>query len=81
MPRRVPWLVDRQVGKPSPRRAPEDEPQRMLRLYHEHYAGFAIRHFHETLRRRHGYTLGYTTTRPISCFSISTSRTAVSMAS
>ena len=56
-------LVDRRVGKPSPRRAPEDELQRMLRLYHEHYAGFAIRHFHDTLRRRHGYKLGYTTTR------------------
>ena len=56
-------LADRRVGKPSPRRAPEDELQRMLRLYHEHYAGFTIRHFHATLRRRHGYTLGYTTTR------------------
>ena len=33
------------------------------KLYHEHYAGFAIRHFHDTLRRRHGYKLGYTTTR------------------
>jgi hypothetical protein len=35
----------------------------MLQLYHEHYAGFAIRHFHDRLRRRHGYKLGYTTTR------------------
>jgi transposase len=56
-------LVDRRVGKPSPRRAAEDELQRMLKLYHEHYAGFAIRHFHDRLRRRHGYQLGYTTTR------------------
>ena len=56
-------LVDRRMGKPSPRRAAVDELQRMLRLYHEHYAGFAIRHFHDTLRRRHGYKLGYTTTR------------------
>lgn len=56
-------LADRRVGKPSPRRAPVDELQRMLKLYHEHYAGFAIRHFHDVLRRRHGYTLGYTTTR------------------
>ena len=56
-------LIDRRVGKPSPRRAPEDELRRMLKLYHEHYAGFAIRHFHDTLRRRHGYKLGYTTTR------------------
>ena len=56
-------LVDRRVGKPSPRRAPDEELQRMLKLYHEHYAGFAIRHFHDTLCRRHGYKLGYTTTR------------------
>ena len=56
-------LVDGRVGKPSPRRAAEDELQRMLKLYHEHYAGFAIRHFHDVLRRRHGDTLGYTTTR------------------
>jgi transposase len=56
-------LVDRRVGKPSPKRAPEDELQRMLRLYHEHYSGFAIRHCHDRLRRRHGYKLGYTTTR------------------
>jgi transposase len=56
-------LLDRRLGKPSPRRAPEDELQRMLRLYHEYYQGFAIRHFHDKLRRRHNYTLGYTTTR------------------
>ena len=56
-------LVDGRVGRPSPRRAAEDELQRMLKLYHEHYAGFAIRHFHDVLRHRHGDTLGYTTTR------------------
>ena len=56
-------LVDRRVGRPSPRRAAEEELQRMLQLYHEHYAGFAIRHFHDRLRRRHGHKLGYTTTR------------------
>jgi transposase len=56
-------LVDRRVGKPSPKRAPEDELERMLRLYHEPYRGFTVRHFHDKLRRRHDYTLGYTTTR------------------
>jgi transposase len=56
-------LADRRTGRPSPRRAPEDELQRMLRLYHEHYAGFTVRHFHDKLVRRHGYKLGYTTTR------------------
>ena len=46
-------LVDRRVGRPSPRRAPEEELQRMLRLYHEYYQGFRVRHFHDKLRQRH----------------------------
>ena len=56
-------LVDRRVGQPSPRRAPEDELERMQALYQQHYQGFTIKHFHEKLEQRHGYTLGYTTTR------------------
>lgn len=56
-------LADRRTGKPSPRRAPEEELQRMVRLYQEHYQGFTVRHFHERLVRRHHYKLGYTTTR------------------
>lgn len=56
-------LVDRRCGRPSPRRAPQDELARMLQLYHEHYAGFTVRHFHDKLLKRHGYKLGYTTTR------------------
>jgi hypothetical protein len=35
----------------------------MLRLYHEHYQEFTVKHFHEKLVQRHGYKLGYTTTR------------------
>ena len=56
-------LVDRRVGQPSPRRAPEDELERMRALYQQHYQGFTIKHFHEKLEQRHGYKLGYTTTR------------------
>ena len=56
-------LVDRRVGRPSPKRAPEDELERMLRLYQESYQAFTIKHFHEKLVKRHGYKLGYTTTR------------------
>jgi transposase len=56
-------LVDRRVGQPSPRRAPEDELERMRALYQQHYDGFTIKHFHEKLGKRHGYKLGYTTTR------------------
>ena len=56
-------LIDRRVGQPSPRRAPEDELERMRALYQREYQGFTIKHFHEKLEQRHGYKLGYTTTR------------------
>lgn len=56
-------LVDRRVGQPSPKRAPEDELERMRTLYQQDYQGFTIKHFHEKLAKRHGYKLGYTTTR------------------
>ena len=56
-------LVDRRVGQPSPRRAPEDELERMRALYQQDYPGFTIKHFHEKLEQRHGYKLGSTTTR------------------
>jgi transposase len=59
----VEGLVDRRVGRPSPRRAPEDELERMRALYQQDYQGFTIKHFHEKLEQRHGYKLGYTTTR------------------
>lgn len=56
-------LRDRRLGKVSPRRAPEGELARMRRLYREEYADFTVKHFHEELRKRHNYTLGYTVTR------------------
>ena len=56
-------LRDRRLGRVSNRRAPESELDRMRRLYREEYADFTVKHFHEDLRRRHNYTLGYTTTR------------------
>jgi transposase len=56
-------LIDRRIGQPSPRRAPEGELERMRALYQQHYQGFTIKHFHEKLERRHDYKLGYTTTR------------------
>jgi transposase len=56
-------LCDRRLGKPSPRRAPAAELTRMQRLYRERYRDFTAKHFHEQLRQRHGYTLGYTVTR------------------
>ncbi|HET6467190.1 MAG TPA: ISNCY family transposase, partial [Geminicoccaceae bacterium] len=56
-------LVDRRVGRPSPKRAPADELERMRALYQQTYQGFTIEHFHEKLEKRHGYKLGDTTTR------------------
>jgi transposase len=56
-------LVDRRVGQPSPKRAPEGELERMRALYQQDYPGFTIKHFHEKLEQRHNYQLGYTTTR------------------
>lgn len=59
----VDGLRDKRLGLPSHRRAPESELERMRRLYREEYADFTVKHFHEELRRDHGYTLGYTVTR------------------
>lgn len=56
-------LLDRRVGKASPRRAPEGELARARALYEEMYGGFTVKHFHEKLVKRHGYKLGYTVTR------------------
>src|SRR5512144_2987208 len=56
-------LLDRRIGKPSSRRAAEDEILRMLGLYREHYADFTVKHFHEQLVKRHDWRLGYTVTK------------------
>lgn len=59
----VEGLRDRRLGKASPRRAPAVELERMRRLYLERYGDFTVKHFHEQLRERHDYRLGYTVTR------------------
>src|SRR5215217_7422866 len=56
-------LVDLRLGRRSPRRAPEQELERMLGLFRDKYADFTVKHFHEQLQKRHGYTLGYTVTK------------------
>lgn len=56
-------LGDRRIGKPSPRRAPEEEIERMLGLYRDKYSDFTVKHFHEKLVKRHNYKLGYTVTK------------------
>ena len=56
-------LFDRRLGQASARRVAADQVDAMLTLYREHYGGFTARHFHDTLVRRHGFTLGYTWTK------------------
>ena len=56
-------LIDRRMGRPSGKRAPEAELVRMLGLYRTHYEGFTVKHFHEQLHKRHDYKLGYTVTK------------------
>lgn len=55
-------LADRRL-RASLRQAPKAEIERMLGLYRELYRGFTVKHFHEQLGKRHGYTLGYTVTK------------------
>ena len=56
-------LIDRRMGQRSSRRAPEEELERMLGLFRDKYSDFTVKHFHEQLRKRHGYMLGYTVTK------------------
>src|ERR1700735_1600489 len=54
---------DGAMGLSDRRRAPVAEIERMLGLYRDLYRGFTVKHFHEHLGKRHGYTLGYTVTK------------------
>jgi len=56
-------LADRRIGKPSPRRAPAAEIERMLGLFGDKYSDFTVKHFHQQLKMHHNYTLGYTVTK------------------
>lgn len=53
-------LLDRRRQRPSPRRVPLAELQRVLRLYRERYQGFNTRHFFQLARREHRLTFSYT---------------------
>ena len=56
-------LVDRRLGKPSPRRIEADEIERMLELYRTTYRGWNVKHFHEHGVRDHKFAWGYTWTK------------------
>jgi transposase len=52
-------LIDKRYQRPSQRRVPLAEVERVVRLYRERYRGFNVRHFHEIVQREHGVTLSY----------------------
>jgi hypothetical protein len=59
----VEGLVDRRLGKPSPKRVPVGDARLMLELYGGVYRGWNVKHFHEHLVRDHGFRWGYTWTK------------------
>lgn len=53
-------LIDRRLGKRSPKRVPEQHLEQMLRLYCESYRGWNVKHFYEHLCQEHGFQWSYT---------------------
>ena len=53
-------LMDRRRGRPSEKRVPLEQVERVLELYRERYFDLNVRHFHEKLREEHGIELSYT---------------------
>jgi len=53
-------LLDRRRGKPSWKRIPPGETERILALYRETYFDLNVRHFYEKATTQHGVTLSYT---------------------
>src|SRR5208282_3743960 len=53
-------LVDRRLGKPSPKRVPARDLRLMLELYRDCYRDWNVKHFHEHLVRDHNFQWGYT---------------------
>jgi len=53
-------LLDRRVGKPSPRRVPLAVVEQVFALYREKYFDLNVRHFHEKLQQEHQIRLSYT---------------------
>src|SRR5216684_710324 len=47
-------LLDRRLGKPSPKGVPVAEAAAIERLYRERYLGFTAKHFHEHAVKNHG---------------------------
>jgi len=52
-------LYDRRCLRPSRRKAPAPEVQRIVRLYRERFSGWNVRHFYRFARPDHAVTLSY----------------------
>jgi transposase len=53
-------LWDYRKRRPSPKRVPVEQLQKVLQLYREKYFDFNVQHFHEKLRDVHGIGFSYT---------------------
>lgn len=53
-------LIDRRTQRPSPKRIPMADLEKVLTLYRERYFDFNVRHFHEKLRDEHKINFSYT---------------------
>ena len=56
----VAGLIDRRLGKASPKSVSAREVRLMLELYRDCYRGWNVKHFHEHLVRDHNFQWGYT---------------------
>jgi transposase len=56
-------LFDRRLGKASSRRVPVDEIAWVLEQYRTVYEGWTVKHFHDHLRKHHGFGWSYTWTK------------------
>ena len=52
-------VLDKRLGKPSPRRASQQEVSRVVALYRDCYSNRNIRHFYEAYEEVHGGARGY----------------------
>lgn len=55
----VDGLVDRRRGRPSPKKAPYEDVQQILRLYWDNYRDYNVAHFHDKLTEKHDLTYSY----------------------
>ena len=56
-------LFDRRLGKASAKRVPVDEIDWMVEQYRTVYTGWTVKHFHDQLRKHHGFRWSYTWTK------------------